>query len=64
MVSLSDEARDTAEQDRAEAKLVTELRRQLAEAKKDRDEYDEARDMLIIRQVPTQLKDQLKRRKD
>jgi nucleoid-associated protein len=27
-------------------------------------EYDEARDMLIIRQVPTQLKDQLKRRKD
>ncbi|MDG9785067.1 nucleoid-associated protein YejK [Metapseudomonas otitidis] len=27
-------------------------------------EYDEGRDMLIIRQVPTQLKDQLKRRKD
>jgi nucleoid-associated protein len=27
-------------------------------------EYDEARDMLIIRQLPTQLKDQLKRRKD
>lgn len=27
-------------------------------------EYDESRDMLIIRQVPTQLKDQLKRRKD
>lgn len=27
-------------------------------------EYDEARDMLIIRQVPTQLKDQLKRRKE
>lgn len=44
MVSLSDEARDTAEQDRAEAKLVVELRRQLAEAKKDRDEYDEARE--------------------
>ena len=27
-------------------------------------EYDEARDMLIIRQLPTQLKDQLKRNKD
>ncbi|MDD0841534.1 nucleoid-associated protein YejK [Pseudomonas sp. Gutcm_11s] len=27
-------------------------------------EYDESRDMLIIRQVPTQLKDQLKRRKE
>ncbi|MDT4813159.1 Nucleoid-associated protein YejK [compost metagenome] len=27
-------------------------------------EYDETRDMLIIRQLPTQLKDQLKRRKD
>ncbi|MBM7060005.1 nucleoid-associated protein YejK [Pseudomonas sp. UL073] len=27
-------------------------------------EYDEARDMLIIRQLPTQLKDQLKRRQD
>lgn len=27
-------------------------------------EYDEERDMLIIRQLPTQLKDQLKRRKD
>ena len=27
-------------------------------------EYDEDRDMLIIRQLPTQLKDQLKRRKD
>ncbi len=27
-------------------------------------EYDEARDMLIIRQLPTQLRDQLKRRKD
>lgn len=27
-------------------------------------EYDEARDMLIIRQLPSQLKDQLKRRKD
>ncbi len=27
-------------------------------------EYDEARGMLIIRQLPTQLKDQLKRRKD
>ncbi|WP_017937287.1 nucleoid-associated protein YejK [Zestomonas thermotolerans] len=27
-------------------------------------EYDEERDLLIIRQVPTQLKDQLKRRKD
>src|SRR5690606_26553494 len=27
-------------------------------------EYDEARDMLIIRQLPTQLVDQLKRRKD
>ena len=27
-------------------------------------EYDEARDMLIIRQLPTQLTDQLKRRKD
>lgn len=27
-------------------------------------EYDEARDMLIIRQLPTQLKDQLKRKKD
>jgi len=27
-------------------------------------EYDEARDMLIIRQLPTQLKDQLKRRKE
>lgn len=27
-------------------------------------EYDEAKDMLIIRQVPTQLKDQLKRRKE
>ena len=27
-------------------------------------EYDEAQDMLIIRQLPTQLKDQLKRRKD
>ena len=27
-------------------------------------EFDEARDMLIIRQLPTQLKDQLKRRKD
>ncbi|MGP0171017.1 nucleoid-associated protein YejK, partial [Pseudomonas sp. NCHU5208] len=26
-------------------------------------EYDEARDMLIVRQVPTQLKDQLKRNK-
>jgi nucleoid-associated protein len=27
-------------------------------------EFDEARDMLIIRQLPTQLRDQLKRRKD
>ncbi|MBF8163250.1 nucleoid-associated protein YejK [Ectopseudomonas hydrolytica] len=27
-------------------------------------EYDEGRDMLIIRQLPTQLKDQLKRRQD
>ncbi|NLJ12043.1 nucleoid-associated protein YejK [Denitrificimonas caeni] len=27
-------------------------------------EYDESRDMLIIRQLPTQLKDQLKRNKD
>ncbi|WP_375737492.1 nucleoid-associated protein YejK [Pseudomonas boanensis] len=27
-------------------------------------EYDEGRDMLIIRQLPTQLKDQLKRRKE
>ena len=27
-------------------------------------EYDEARDQLIIRQLPTQLRDQLKRRKD
>jgi nucleoid-associated protein len=27
-------------------------------------EYDESQDMLIIRQLPTQLKDQLKRRKD
>ena len=27
-------------------------------------EYDEGRDMLIIRQLPTQLKDQLKRNKD
>lgn len=27
-------------------------------------EYDEARDMLIIRQLPTQLKDQLQRSKD
>lgn len=27
-------------------------------------EYDETRDMLIIRQLPTQLKDQLKRNKD
>ncbi|MDG4153377.1 nucleoid-associated protein YejK, partial [Pseudomonas aeruginosa] len=27
-------------------------------------EYDEERDMLIIRQLPTQLKDQLKRRMD
>jgi len=27
-------------------------------------EYDESRDMLIIRQLPTQLKDQLKRSKD
>ena len=41
-MSLLDDARDDADAARAEAKLVVDLRRQLADAKRDRDGYEEA----------------------